>query len=49
VAALYGLTDAYVDANLSDFGAEPPLGREWDTSPGSVGGGALKVGVAFRF
>jgi len=46
IAALYGLTDAYVDAHLADFNSLPVMGSEWTLD---AGGGALRVGLAFRY
>ena len=48
VAALYGLADAYVDANLSGFDEPDTPVIEGSFGPGERGGG-FTLGVAVRF
>jgi hypothetical protein len=49
VAALYGLTDAYVDAHLADFEVAPLAGPDGAVESGHGEGAALRIGVALRF
>lgn len=49
IAALYGLTDAYVDAHLSGF--EETAGRriEGGFERSAGGGGGIRIGLSLRF
>jgi hypothetical protein len=47
VAALYGLADAYVDANLTGFDETSSPGFEGSLDTGS--GGELRLGVSMKF
>jgi hypothetical protein len=48
IAALYGLTDAYVDAHLADFEVEP-AGTGDRMISGSERDAGLRLGLSFRF
>jgi hypothetical protein len=49
LAALYSLTDAYVDAHLVDFKSPPVVVPEGTFSSAGREAGGLRVGLAFRF
>jgi hypothetical protein len=49
LAALYGLTDAYVDANLADFDSLPVFVPESPFETSDRNGAELRFQLAFRF
>ena len=49
IAALYGLTDAYVDAHLAGFEDSPAPRVESSFGGDGTGGGEVRVGLTFRF
>ncbi len=49
IAALYGLTDAYVDAHLAGFEDSPAPRVESSFGRDGTGGAEVRVGLTFRF